>query len=332
MAEAIASCYNANRNPAAQTGARVELRQLKYFAEVAELRSFTRAAVTLRIAQPALSRQVRLLEEELGLQLLHRNGRGVSLTPAGTELLGRSSHLVAEFAEIRRDMIKRSRTDAKVMSLTVGLPISVSSLLAPILSARFKARLPDAVVRVVAGHSGLIPDWLISGGVDLAILFGNPHNSRIACQPIGMEDLFAIIGPNSPLAGRSHLAGTELATLPLVLPQRPHAIWDVLDRGGIRPGRTISADTLEEIIKLAQNNEGTAILPLVGLAAELTAKRLIAVPIRRPRLSRPVMLSRLAGRKATGVERSVSAILRAEVRALMRSGGWPVSAAPAGGS
>ena len=306
----------------------MDIKQLRYFTEVAERSSFTRAAATLRIAQPALSRQVKLLEEELGLQLLHRNGRGVSLTAAGAALFDRSSHLVAELADLRRDMIKRARGD--VGAFTVGLPASISAALAPPLTAQFRRHLPDIAVRFIAGHSGLLPDWLTGGSIDLAVLFADPQHSRMVCQTIGSEELFALVAPNSPLAEHGHLTGVEVAGLTLVMPQRPHAMWDVMDRNGIRVGRHVSTDIIAEAVRLVRDGEAVAVRSLLDVAGDLAEARLRAVPIRQPTLRRTIVMCQPVGHKTGTVARQVASTLQAELRAMMRGGIWPAATAAAG--
>ncbi|HNB44131.1 MAG TPA: LysR family transcriptional regulator, partial [Burkholderiaceae bacterium] len=127
----------------------MNLKQLEYFVQVAELGSFSRAAQVLDIAQPALSRQVRALEIELHETLLLRNGRGVALTEPGRRLFEHGVAILQHVAQAREDM--GASRDEPVGRLTVGLPPSLGRRLTLPLIDRFRSGLPRARLAVVEG-------------------------------------------------------------------------------------------------------------------------------------------------------------------------------------
>src|SRR4249920_478894 len=125
----------------------MELKQIATFVQVAELGSFTRAATVLRVAQPALSRQVRSLEVELRQLLFDRNGRGVTLTEAGKRLLAHGRGILQQVERARQDL--EDQRGAASGRLAIGLPPSVSRTLTGPLVESFRARLPKATLTIV---------------------------------------------------------------------------------------------------------------------------------------------------------------------------------------
>ncbi|MBN8557847.1 MAG: LysR family transcriptional regulator, partial [Burkholderiales bacterium] len=147
----------------------MDLRQLEYFVRVAELGSFTRAALALDVAQPALSRQVRLLELELRQSLLTRHGRGAAPTEAGQVLLEHARGILHQ-VEHARDELARLR-GALAGRVTLGLPPSVARALAVPLVQAFGQQLPEARLSITEALSASMQEQLASGRLDIAVLY-----------------------------------------------------------------------------------------------------------------------------------------------------------------
>ena len=143
----------------------MNLRQLEYFVHVAELGSFSKAALVLGVAQPALSRQVRALETELRETLLLRDGRGVRLTDAGTRLFEHSVGILQMVSRAREDI--GANRDEPVGRIVVGLPPSMGRQLTVPLIDAFQRQLPRARLAIVEGLSSHIIEWILTGRVDL---------------------------------------------------------------------------------------------------------------------------------------------------------------------
>ena len=150
----------------------MNFKQLQSFVHVAELGSFSKAALVLDIAQPALSRQVRALEIDLRETLLLRNGRGVVLTEAGQRLYEHGVNILQALAQAESDM--GANRDAPVGRITIGLPPSLGRQLTLPLIDGFQRRLPLARLAIVEGLSSHIGEWISSGRVDLGLLY-NPE-------------------------------------------------------------------------------------------------------------------------------------------------------------
>ena len=146
----------------------MDLRQLEYFVRVAELGSFTRASSVLRVAQPALSRQVRALEVELRQTLFERNGRGVTLTDAGRLLLAHGRGILQQVARARQELDEQR--GAAAGALSIGLPPSLSRTHTAPLVEGFRARFPRATLTVLEGLSTYMLEWLQLGRIDCACL------------------------------------------------------------------------------------------------------------------------------------------------------------------
>ncbi|MCZ7653695.1 MAG: LysR family transcriptional regulator [Rhodocyclaceae bacterium] len=166
-------------------------------SRVAELGSFSKAALILNIAQPALSRQVRLLETDLHATLLQRTGRGVVLTEAGKRLFDHSIGILQLVSRVREDIA--SSRDEPAGRLVVGLPPSMGRLLTLPLVEEFRRVLPKARLAIVEGLSTHLSEWISTGRVDLGLL----HNPRVAGRPRDHAGAGRAARPGQPGAGRS---------------------------------------------------------------------------------------------------------------------------------
>src|SRR5215211_7245291 len=179
----------------------MELSQLRTLIHVAELGSLSKAADRLHIAQPALSRQVRLLEEELGVRLFARHGRGMVLTEQGQEILKHATRVMTELEEMRA---AASETGAPLSGqIAIGFPPTVADIVSVPLVASFGKAHPQAGLRMVAAYTGYLLDWLHRGEIDVAVLY-DPHAARsLRSRPLLLEDLF-LIGPPEAIFSSDH--------------------------------------------------------------------------------------------------------------------------------
>ncbi len=299
----------------------MEIRQLRYFVQIAELKSFSRAATFLGVAQSALSRQIRRLEREVGARLFERHGRGVSLTAAGAMMLERAGPVLEQLERIRADIA------AGVAELfgraTLGLPIPITPILGERLLERCRAEHPRASLRIVEGFSSFIHEWLLSGSIDLAILYGGETNELIHSKPLLVEDLYAIGRSTAANRARSHFTPAELERVPLILPARRHIIRDLLDSTGHHLKAHIEADALGLMKNLAEQGNGYTILPLTAVRQEVAIGRLVAIPIKEPSISWTVCLSWSAVRPLSPTAKGIARLIQQAVRELVKEGTWP---------
>ena len=245
----------------------MDLKQLEYFAHVAEMGSFTRAAAYLQVAQPALSRQVSTLEVELRQTLLDRNGRGVTLTEAGKRLLAHARGILQQVERARDDL--EDQRGAATGRLAIALPPSVSrTLTAPLVKA-FREQLPRANLSVVEGLSTYALEWLLIGRVDCAVVYNVTPSPSIDLQPLLDEPLY-LISPREPgRKGRSARIGKpialrDVAERELVIPSRPHSMRMLLETAlagdGCRARVALEIESIPAILDLVLQGGCHAVL------------------------------------------------------------------------
>jgi LysR family nitrogen assimilation transcriptional regulator len=302
----------------------VDLKQIRAFAHIAELRSFTRAAAFLHISQPALSRQMRLLEEELKMKLFQRQTHGVELTNEGLAFFNRCREVLTNFEQLRQDFSPAQGTRLSVMgSVSVGLPVPASRFATPRLLAAARDAYPGLSVRFVEGFSGLLHEWLISGSLDIAILF-EPRTSKIlTSKALLMENLFAICKPDNAFGGQAFIEAKDLGTMPLILPHRPHILRELVDSLHLNHVEVVEIDSASLMIELAASGIGITILPRESVSHAVRAGDVIALPILNPTLSWQVTVCYSNVRPLSLGARVVLDLLRKDISHRVTSGEWP---------
>jgi DNA-binding transcriptional LysR family regulator len=236
----------------------VDLRKLRYFMAVAEHLNFTRAAETLLIAQPVLSRQIRALEHELGARLFDRDTRGTALTPVGEQLKADAGPLLANAAALRRRLATAARGDT---GFTIGF---MPGLTVTNAVRAFQQRHPHLAVEVLRTSWADQVDVVHDGRVDVSYV-------RLPIDAAGLDTVHlldeprvAILPAEHALARRDSLELVELSGEHLV--QDPTAVpeWSITGRaihGRAHPARTLSP-SVEEKLELVAMGRGIAIFPL----------------------------------------------------------------------
>jgi LysR family transcriptional regulator, nitrogen assimilation regulatory protein len=239
----------------------VDLKQIEYFVRVAELGSFTRASSALNIAQPALSRQVRLLEVELRQNLLVRNGRGATTTEAGKLLLEHGRGILHQVDRAREEL-GRVR-GALAGRVAIGMPPSIAKVLTVPLSRDFRARLPHAALSISEGLSFAMQESLINGRLDIALLYGAVVTPGLDITPLLEEDLYLVQRQSSRKANQS-VSLKEVAALPLIIPTRPNAIRMLVESElaniNCQPTISLEIDGVPAILDLVLDGAGCAVL------------------------------------------------------------------------
>ena len=298
----------------------MNLKQLEYFVSVAELGSFSKAAVVLDIAQPALSRQVRALEIDLRETLLLRNGRGVSLTEAGQRLFEHSVAILQQVALAREDM--GASRDEPVGRITIGLPPSMGRQLTLPLIDSFKRQLPRARPSIVEGLSAHIAEWITSGRVDVGLVYNPEPQPGLEITPV-LEERLCLVEradstqrstPGGPLPLR------QLVRFPLVVPERQHVIRRLLDTQAAHLGLKLDiaweVSSVAAILDLVCAGYGHAVLTASGVAASGRADALAVRPLVEPSLASVLCLATSATKRPTALMRQAARILGDLVQAL----------------
>jgi LysR family nitrogen assimilation transcriptional regulator len=298
----------------------MDLKQLEYFVRVAEMGSFTRASIALDVAQPALSRQIRLLEVELRQNLLTRNGRGAVPTEAGKLLLEHGRGILHQ-VELTREELGAAR-GALAGRVSIGLPPSLSKVITVPLVKTFREQMPKAQLTLTEGFSVQMHEGLRVGNLDMAVLY-NPEQSADLEMSTLDEDELSLISPN-PLVGlaskgkRSGRATTaitlaEVAELPLILPSRPNAFRILLEGEmmtiGRRPNVMMEVDGLNAILNLVKEGMGHAVLPSYTLSNFDNPDPFSVQSIHSPRIMSQLMLVWSARRPITQTQKKAMEVV-----------------------
>ena len=316
----------------------MDLRALLCFRTVAELGTISKASSHLRIAQPALTRQLQKLEHSLGVELLHRTHKGVRPTAAGQLLLERTAHLEADLAEVRREVTNLSLKVAGALHLAVQAPLS--TLLIPNLVAKVMKEHPGVALHVVDGYSADVTDGLLGEKLDVAIVDSPSHANGLTIMPLWVETLQLIGPPGSRPAGaaaRKPATLAEAGLLPLVLPTQRYTLRKLIDgafaRAHLKARPSIEADGPAMILAMVKAGLGYTLMPTCFCLADVRADRLY-VRETSPSITRPISI---VTRTALLDELKVATLVRlARAEALsLASGGFfgavQVCPEPAGG-
>ena len=268
-------------------------RRLSYFVRIAEDGSLTKAAGVLRIAQPALSRQIRLLEEELGVALFSRTARGMQLTEEG-EFLRAAVAGPLRAMELALQNV-RSFSSRIEGNFAIGMPANIGAILAKPLALRMAADFPRIKLKIVEGFTGSLIDWLNRGILDFALLEEASRDARLTERELFSERLMLVGAPASALDPDHSMALRKVARLPLVLPSHHLGIRGVLNDALAKlqtpADIRLEADSPRLIKELVESGMGYAILPLAYFRPEYQAGKLQYCSIVNPTLTLSIFLA-----------------------------------------
>jgi LysR family transcriptional regulator, nitrogen assimilation regulatory protein len=299
-------------------------RQLRFFLKVAELGSVRRAADALYIAQPALSRQIQQLEDELGTRLFHRSDKGVSLTDAGRLLRDRAMPLVRQLERVQQDV--RDENNEPSGELNLAIPPSMADLLVVPAMAQFKSLYPSVTLRVVEYISGFINAWtmVLQGDADLGIVTDYEPQTGLMRVPFIQEPL-CLVGPrNAGLRLSKPLDLKDVSDLPLVLPSRPNTFRLIIETAlsKKRLPLRISAEinTPKLIVAAVEAGLGYAVTAYCACHTKLMQEDISAAPIQGQRVSWSIIHSRESPLPRAG--RLMEELFISIARDHVRSGLW----------
>lgn len=303
----------------------IDLRQLRLFSTVAEFGSFSRAAVALSVSQPVLSRQVRALETDLGVELFYRNGRGVVLTDAGKLLDGYTKGILEQMTRAMSEI--EAMRSSPSGTIVIGMPPSVGVVLTAPLVQHFREEFPRVAMRVVEGFSGYVLEWLVTGKIDVAVLYNAPRMSNLLSEPLLSDELFLLGAVQDPCRlPPGAVQASQFARLPMILPSRPHGLRLLVDHAlaeaGIVPRIDLEVEAMPSTLKLVENGVGYTILSYSSVHHLVTAGRIKYWRIEGPSLRRELLLATSSQRPTTTAIRALTACIRKEVRDLRRQGLW----------
>lgn len=303
----------------------MELRQLRYFVAIVDHGSLSRAALVLHVAQPALTQQLRRLEDELGAQLLHRSTHGMRSTDAGKVFYQHAQAILKQVADARSAVTQSTTRPSG--SVTLGLPHSISAALALPLWTAARATYPEITLQLTEEISGNLSEQLQSGRLNLAVLFDDGLLGHFAGTPLVEEDLMFICRAGSAFApaGASVTLQQALATT-LILPAhqqgvRPR-IEQVAREAGLALSNVIEINSIAILKSALLADIGATLLPLAPLQQEIERGALVAYPVHDPAIARTVTLCSSRNIPLTNAAAAICQLVRQVTEQLCADAAW----------
>ncbi|MEO3683796.1 transcriptional regulator CynR [Shewanella vesiculosa] len=279
------------------------LRHINYFLAVAEYRSFTRAATSLYVSQPALSQQIKQLEEQLGCQLFDRSGRSVRLTDAGEMYARYARNALQDLQEG-----KRAINDVKNLSsgeLRIAItPTFTTYLIGPLIKV-FHERYPKVTLSVKEMSQEQMEQRLLDDEFDVGIAFENVHSADIESQTLLVETLALVVRKDHPLAQESVVNLQILNQQSMVLLSNEFATREQIERycrqHQVQPKVLMEANSLSAVIEIVRNTQLATLLP-----SNITGERdeLVAITLTPSLLQRTAVLLQRKGAYQTAAAKA----------------------------
>ena len=307
----------------------MDIRQLRTFSCVAELGSLSKASDTLRVAQPALSRQIKLLEHELRAELFTRNGRGMVLTDAGRLLLARTAGIVRQIDQVRDEI--QSAGGPPSGRVVLGLVPTVSYVISARLARRTVDKYPGISLCIVESYSGHLMEWLHRGEMDLALIYGPSSDLHLTVQSLGRDTIVAVGPRGSGLAQKKQVDIGWLLRQRLVLPSHSHGLRALIEHAAakkkLKLDVKLEADSFRVLTSLVEEGLGYTLLPPSSVRNEVAAGRLETAAIAKPAPMRELTLASPIDNPGSTAIALITELIRDELSACREDGLWDIKLA-----
>jgi LysR family nitrogen assimilation transcriptional regulator len=298
----------------------MDLRQLEQFVTVYEEGSFSRAARRANCTQPALSVQIRNLEDELGVSLFTRSRRGVVPTIAGKRLYARSLSILSAVADTR--IAVRELSGDVTGALKIGTVPSVSRSALPAALSRFTEAHPNVELTLDEAYGGTLTDRVAAGELDFAIVTSAVSHEGIEATLLAEHELALVSGPDSGLIPFERIRLQDLPPLRMVLPTRRHAIRQLIDtliaRAELEVESTIESDGLNTTLEYVRHSGWSTLTAVASVIDAGDSGALVINPIVRPRAQLDYYLIRQVRQPLNGASERFVQLLREELAAITR--------------
>jgi LysR family transcriptional regulator, nitrogen assimilation regulatory protein len=309
---------NCHQSDLETASSKMDLRQFRYFVEVARRENFRKASDHLRVAQSALTRQIQHLESELGFLLFDRVKRGVRLTAAGQRLLERSQLILAEVDRLKESL----QIEAYVPSGPVSLaaPPSIGRLLFNKLAQTFLKSYPKVTLSLQEGWTSNVLGQLRRGELGLAIVTDPPPDLLLEYTLLFTESLYLVGRPDDPRLKKRSLDVSGLKDLPLVMTSKNNRSRQLIESAAAKDGAKLDVrlelESPETLRQLLLSGRIYGLLPYSSIFHDAQTRRLGAVPIRGQAMTRYLAKSRI---EANSVAReTLEKTVIAEMRGLAK--------------
>jgi LysR family transcriptional regulator, nitrogen assimilation regulatory protein len=307
----------------------VELRQFRYFLSIVDCGSLSRASQQLFIAQSALSKQIADLEDELGVQLLHRNRSGVVPTEAGKTFYDHAQSVLRLVNGTKAAVL--TAAEAVSGSIVVALPQSMAAMLAMPLMRAAKARYPQVILHLNEELTGNMVEQMIRGQVDVAMFTDAPLPEEFEFTPVLEEDFYLLHAADDEHAPPPGDVTIEVALArPLVYPSHAHShstraiVESAVQAGGLKMiSMAAEVNSVHALISVVEAGIGPTIMPLGVALREIEDGRLVAHRILCKGMSRTLGVCVSSHVPLTNTKKALSSLLIELSRELCTSGKWP---------
>ncbi|MFW6126055.1 MAG: LysR substrate-binding domain-containing protein [Chloroflexota bacterium] len=269
----------------------MNLEYLRTFRKVAKLGSFSEVAKMLSISQPAVSFQIQKLERELGVRLVDRGQKSVTLTDAGKRLLSLATLVDEEQVKLQQDL-DRLREEV-TGDLVVAASTIPGEILVPPMVSEFKTLHPAIGVRVDVFDSGTVIDRVASGAYDVGFCGTYPEGSGLECFEVAQDEIVLIVFPEHPFAGRASVSLHELESEPLILREETsgtqHTLRSVLAAAGLditKHAPRLVLGTTQSVITAVESRLGIAFVSNLAIGKSLALELVAQVGLEGMKLTR----------------------------------------------
>lgn len=284
---------------------------LRTFLAVRRHRNYTRAAQELFLTQPAVSRQVRQLEEELGVRLFEQIGKSLHLTDAGETLAGEAEKLLGAMGRTAEAV--RFHRSAERGSVRIGASTTPGFYLLPDLLGRFHRRYPEVDLHYTVENSLRIEQMIVRNEIDLGFVGAHLSNENLELKPLVEDEIVCFAAPSHPLANERHIAPASLEEETWVIREKGSATrrlfedWLFSGKGAIR--KSIELGCPEACKELVRAGIGLSFMSVHGLRPEFRTRSLVKVPVTGLSLKRPIFLARHSEKRNSPVMEAFLAIV-----------------------
>jgi len=287
----------------------MDLGQLEAFLQVATQRSFSRAAEALRLTQPSVTARIQSLERDLGESLFERNGRGVTLTEAGTAFLPHAQRVLKALHD-GRDAI-HSLQELELGTLRLGAAPTISTYVLPGLLKEFRSRYPGLEVSVKTEHSDQIAQMVLADEVQVGLERSISHPDVVTVQ-LYDDEVVLVASARHPFAKEGTASLEQVSEQPLIMFSRGSGYYALVDnalrQAGVLVSPTMELDNMEATKKMVEEGLGIAMLPNVAVEREVRAGELHRIYV--DGLTMPKRQIALIYRRGRPLSRAAEAFVR----------------------
>jgi DNA-binding transcriptional LysR family regulator len=284
----------------------MDTRQLAAFCAVVERKSFSQAAERLGVTQPAVSQQIRSLEERVGQQLLDRSGRRVEPTEAGRRLYRGAQRLLAQERQLLEDVAGDAGGPLRGQ-LAIGASTGPGGTVVPVLLCEFAAANPEVTIELSIYDTQTVVDQVARRELELGVVGATPRNRAVAYEPFFRDEVILVCPPGHRFEGKT-VTLEELREEPLIVMQEGAGVRQVIEDELRKAGTRLrdldvrlELGRQESVKSAVEAGHGVAFISRTGVEAELAARTLVAARVKGLEPSREISLVRSAGRVSTRV-------------------------------